>query len=142
MRIYLITFLLLCFGLQVKAQKAAIITSDKTGWQKIAETSVDFAKEKDEILVLGADRFASIRFKATEAPIELMGVEVVYESGDHQVIPIRKTITRESESEVMKLNGGERSLKKVAFTYKTQPNSADKKAHMQLWGLKTNIDKK
>lgn len=134
--------LLLLAGVKGFTQQAAVITSDKTGWQKIAETRVAFDKEKDEILVLGADRFASLRFKVTDAPVELIKIQVVYESGDDQEIIINKLIAQDNESEIMKLNGGERSLKKVVFTYKTKPNSADKRAHMELWGLKTNMDRK
>ena len=31
------------------AQKPAVVVSDKTGWHKIGETTVDFKKEKDEV---------------------------------------------------------------------------------------------
>jgi allophanate hydrolase subunit 1 len=140
-RIILAMLLLFTTVATVQAQTAAVITSDKTGWQKIAETSVSFDKEKDEIMVLGADRFAFIRFKVTEAPIELIKLEVYYESGDQQDINVNKMIAKDKESQVIDLNGGERRLKKVVFYYKTVPNSADKRAHMGLWGMKTNTAK-
>ncbi|MDZ4845433.1 MAG: hypothetical protein SH857_07790 [Chitinophagales bacterium] len=123
------------------AQKPAIILSDSTGWHKIGETTVDFQKDRDEILVLGADRFASIKFKVVGSPIDLMDLEVYYESGDAQVIKVNMPIKASGESRVIDLNGGERNLKKIVFVYKTLANHKDKKAHVEVWGLKTNTDK-
>ncbi len=124
------------------AQPPAIMVSDKAGWHKIGETTVNFQKERDEILVLGADRFASIKFRVSEAPIHLMDLEVYYESGDKQVVKINTPIKPAGESRVIELNGGERNLKKIVFVYKTLPNRKDLKAHIEIWGLKTNTDKK
>ncbi len=124
------------------AQKPAIMLSDKVGWHKIGETTVDFKKDSDEVSVLIADRFASIKFKVEDAPIDLISLTVYYESGDHQHIKINTPVKAAGESRVIDLNGGERSLKKIVFVYKTLPNRKDVKAHVAIWGLKTNIDKK
>lgn len=129
------------FGIAT-AQKTAVMVSDKTGWHKIGETTVNFQKETDEILVLVADRFASIKFKVMEAPINLMDLEIYYESGDKQVVKINSPIKEKGESRVIDLNGGERNLKKIVFVYQTLPNRKDVKAHVEVWGLKTNMDKK
>ena len=45
-----------------------------------------------------------------------------------------------NESRVIDLNGGERSLKKIVFVYKTLPNQKAEKAEVAVWGLKTNIN--
>ncbi len=124
------------------AQTPAVMLSDKAGWHKIGEQTVSFQKERDEILVLVADRFASIKFKVTEAPIDLMSLEIYYESGDKQDVKINTPIKEKGESRVIELNGGERNLKKIVFVYKTLPNRKDVKAHVEVWGLKTNTDKK
>ena len=124
------------------AQKPAIILSDKSGWHKIGKVTVDFSKDRDQIDVLGADRFAKIKFKVEKEPIDLISLEVYFESGDKQDIVVNSKIKEAGESEVIKLNGGERSLKKIVFVYKTLPNRKDKKAKVEVWGLKTNTDKK
>ena len=49
----------------------SIVVSDKTGWHKIASRTIDFKNDKDEITVLGADRFSSIKFKVNDAPVNL-----------------------------------------------------------------------
>ncbi len=129
-----------CYGAAM-AQKPAMVVSDKTGWHKIGETTVDFTKDRDEVMVLIADRFAELKFKVTDAPIDLIDVEIFYESGDSQNVKIGYPIKSPGESRTINLNGGERSLKKIVFTYKTLANAKDKKAHVEIWGLKTNPDK-
>ncbi len=124
------------------AQKPAIILSDKSGWHKIGKVTVDFKKEKDEISVLVADRFAKIKFKVEDAPIDLISLEIYFESGDKQNIVINSKIKSSGESDVININGGERNLKKIVFVYKTLPNRKDKKAKVEVWGFKTNTDKK
>ena len=120
------------------AQSPAVVLSDKTGWHKLGETSVDFKKDRDEFLVVGADRFATIKFKVLDESIDLVSAEVFYESGDNQMVKINSHIKAPGDSRKVELNGGERSIKKIVFVYKTLPNHNDKKAHLELWGLKTN----
>lgn len=130
------------FGIAT-AQQPAVMVSDAAGWHKIGEKSVNFKTERDEISVIGADRFSAIKFKVTEAPIDLVSLEITYESGDKQDVMINQEIKKAGESRTIDLKGGaERSIKKIIFVYKTLPNSKDEKAHVEIWGLKTNAVKK
>lgn len=138
----MIVLLAVAAGKMVKAQVPAIVTSDKKGWHKIGETTVNFKTERDQVLILVANKFAAIKFKVTDAPIHLMDLEVYYSSGDKQDIKINMPIEAAGESRVVDLNGGERNLKKIVFVYKTLPNHKDIKAHVEVWGLKTNTGKK
>lgn len=119
----------------------AVVLSDKTGWQKIAERTVDFAKDRDEVLVLGADRFASIKLKVTDAPVELLNLQIFYEDGEKQDVWVNSPIEVSGETRVIALNGGERDIQKISFEYKTLKNRNDEKAHVEIWGLKTNAVK-
>lgn len=139
--IILLSFLIVS-SLRMYSQQPGIVISDKEGWHKIGETTVDFKTETDEIVVIGADRFAFIKIKVDKEPIDLISFEIYFESGDKQIVTIGKEFKAPGETRVVQLNGGERSIKKVVFTYKTVPNSKDKKAHVELWGMKTNSDKK
>lgn len=125
----------------VQAQNPKVVVSDKTGWHKIGETTVDFTREREEVLVLGANRFASLIFKVDDAPIDLVEIEIFYESGDNQKVSANFPIKAPGQSKEIDLNGGERNIKKIVFVYKTLPNNKDKKAHVEIWGLKTNTDK-
>lgn len=130
------------FNSHLMAQKPAVVLSDKSGWHKIAETTVDFSRDHDEVAVLIADKFSMLKFKVTDASLQLIDLEVFYESGDSQKVPVGYEIKSKGESKTIDLNGGERSIKRIAFTYKTVPNTKDKKAHVEIWGMKTNPDKK
>ena len=140
----LILFSLLVAGSYGKmfSQKPGIVISDKDGWHKIGETSIGFKIEMDEIAVIGADKFSSIKIKVDNEPIRLESMDIYFENGGKQSVTIAKEIKAPGETREVKIDGGERSLKKVAFVYKTMPNQADKKAHLELWGYKTNADKK
>lgn len=128
-----------CAG--IFAQQPAVVLSDKEGWHKIGETTVDFKTETDEIMVIGADRFQFIKIKVNDAPIKLTSFDIYFEAGDKQSVTIGEEIKVPGETRTVKLNGGERSIKKITFMYKSI-NSQNKKAHVELWGLKTNADKK
>jgi hypothetical protein len=130
------------FGI-ASAQTPAVMVSDAAGWHKIGEKTVNFKTERDEISVMGSDRFSTIKFKVTEAAIDLVSLEITFESGDKQEVKINQAIKTPGESRTIDLKGGsERRIKKIIFVYKTLPNSKDEKAHVEIWGFKTNEVKK
>ncbi|HOZ88335.1 MAG TPA: hypothetical protein PL029_11285 [Bacteroidia bacterium] len=126
----------------ILAQKPEIITSDKKGWHKIGETTVDFKTDHDEIAVLGADKFKALLFKVTDAPIHLIRGNISYESGTGEDFKMDYPVQAAGESQVIYIKGGEREIKRINFVYRTLPNREDDKAHVEIWGLKTNADKK
>ena len=124
------------------AQTPKVILNDKTGWHRIGEVTVNFQKDRDQIVVLGEDRFASIKFKVEDAPVEIISLDIYYESGDTQHVNVNTQVAVNGESKIIDLHGGnERRLKKIVFIYKTLPNHKDEKAHVEVWGLKTNAAK-
>jgi len=131
--------LLMCapaFMFVAHAQKPAVMMNDKAGWHKIGEVTADLKAEKDELVVLGADRFRSIKIKVTDAPIHIASLEVFYESGDNESITLKSDFKAGGESRVIDLKGTDRAIKKVVFVYNTIPNSKNDKAHVELYGLK------
>ena len=123
------------------AQKPEIMTSTKEGWHKIGETTVDFTKETDELMVMGANKFESVKIRVDKAPINMMSYEIYFDTGDKQVVQVGQEIKAPGETKVVMLDGGERNIKKISFTYKTIPNYKDKKAHLELWGYKSGNKK-
>ena len=125
------------------AQQTTVVSSDTSGWYKIGEAKVDFKRDRDEIVVLGADRFKSIKLVVINTPIDLKDLEIHYETGKKQDVNINKSLKAADETGVIDLeDGGQRSIKKIVFVYKSIPNSMDEKAYVQVWGLKANMDKK
>jgi hypothetical protein len=139
--IYAVLTLFAVAGLHAQDSRK-IVTSDKTDWQKIGETTVNFNTDRDEITVNGADKFAAIKFKVMDEPIYLTSLEAYFDDGNKQDINVNFPVKPQGESRVIELDGGERDLKKIVFVYKTIANRKDLEAHVEVWGLKTNDDKR
>ena len=144
MKKLLLFLLLVSAGILEKAhaQIPAVVLNDKNGWHKIGNTTVSFKNDHDEILILGSNRFVAVKFKVTDAPIDLEDLEIYFRSGDKQIVHFSMSFEVPGESRVIDLNGGERTVKKIVFKYRTLPNYKDVKAHVEVWGLKENSDKK
>lgn len=130
------TVFTLFMGGMLHAQKVGVVASNKPGWHKIGETTVDFRSDKDVIYVVGADKFKSLFIKVTDAPLRMEDAEVYFDNGNKQVIQVRTNFKAGTKSQIVDLDGGERNLKKVVFNYQTIPNFKVDKAHVELWGLK------
>lgn len=118
------------------AQEPAIITSDKPGWHKIGEVKASFKTESESISVFGKDQFKSIKLKVTDAPINIDKVIIMYESGEVQEIPVTGILKTGAETGEFRLKNPADELQKVTFTYKSEPNVDENKAHVELYGLK------
>lgn len=139
----IILFVLSLAANSVSAQQPGVVLSDKSGWHKIGETTVNFKTENDEILVIGANRFSAIKIKVTDAPVNFKSFDIYFNKGDMQSVAIGENIKAQGETRVIQLDGkGERIIRKVTFRYNTAAGNAGNRAHLELWGLKTNPDKK
>jgi hypothetical protein len=118
------------------AQKPEVITSHTAGWHKIGDASVDFKTDKDQFLVLGADRFKSIQLRVNDAPVHIDDMQVFYDGGGKEDVSVRSDFQPGSQSREIELKNGSAKIKKVVFVYKTVPNATADKAHIELWGLK------
>lgn len=133
-----IVILFVAFMTQInflKAQAPGIVLSNKPGWHKIGDVTANFKLENESIIIMGADKFKAIKLKVTDAPINIQSLEVYYESGEVETIPVKSELKAGTETRIIDLKST-LSLKKVVFTYKTLPNSKEEKAHVELYGLK------
>jgi hypothetical protein len=162
--VVLLAFSPALFICNVFAQKPSAVVSDKPGWHKLAETRADFSKEKDEIMVVGRDTYKALKLKVTDAPIHIYKMTVVYgQDGGEEVITgtdIPGELMANGESKVINLkNSANKNIQKVVYMYRSvghkkaietdvdvhKDHPADKKgvdvdvnkrAHVELWGLK------
>jgi hypothetical protein len=118
------------------AQEPSVMLSNKPGWHKIGEVKADFEMENQSISVLGNDKFKSILLKVTDAPINIVDLQIFYESGETEKIDVKNELQAGSETRKIDLKGANQDIQKVTFTYKTLPNQKDEKAHVELYGLK------
>jgi hypothetical protein len=135
MKKIVLALLLIASQATLLAQSPKVVISDKDGWHKIGETRVDFKREIDKIPIVGANRFAAVKIKVTDAPINLESFDIIFEGDTKQSVPVGQEFKVPGETKVVEL-GGEKNIKRVDFKYKTVGD--DKKAHVELWGYKTN----
>jgi hypothetical protein len=120
------------------AQKPAVVTTNEPGWHHIGHVTASFKTQNESITVLGADEFTALKIKVSEAGLHIDRLQVFYESGDMEDIDVREHFASGSESQKINLIHPDKDIKKIAFTYRTEPNAAGEKADIDVYGLKTN----
>jgi hypothetical protein len=106
-------------------------------WRLIGQTHASHSADHDAIVVKGPyDNFRKIKFKVTDAPLNMHYMLVTYDNGQPDRIDVRQNIPKGGESRVIDLKGvGTRSLRKVEFWYDTK-GLLNGKADVTLFGKK------
>jgi hypothetical protein len=106
-------------------------------WRLIGSTQANFAADHDAIIVKGPfDDFRKIKFKVTDAPLNMMRLVVTYDNGMPDKIDVRQNIPQGGESRVIDLKGaGKRSIRKIEFWYDTK-GILRGKANVTVIGMK------
>ena len=138
--ILILTLIILTQFNSIFAQQAAIVTY-KPGWHKIAELNVNFRADRDDLVVIGADKFKAIRLKVTDAHVHFDDLDVIYNIPGitepiKEDVQLRADFKAGSYSRIIYLKYPCLRLEKVVFKYSTVPNWRSEKAHVELWGLK------
>ena len=105
-------------------------------WRYVATTHAGFTTDHDTIVVQGPfDQFRRIRFRVTDAPLELNRVVVHFGNGASQELQVRERIPRGGESRAIDLDGGTRHVKRIDFWYETA-GLGNGQADVSVYGLK------
>jgi hypothetical protein len=103
----------------------------------LGEQEVDFKVDRDKIDVRRYEgSFRSLFFLVEKNDIELFNLVVVFENGERQNIDTRLIFNEGSRSRLMDLNGRERRIKSIQFTYRTVGTWAEGKARVAVYGVK------
>ena len=91
-------------------------------WRVIGTTHASHTIDHDGIVVAGPfDNFRRIKFKVTDAALNLYRLQVTYDNGAPDKIEVRQNIPRGGESRVIDLRGaGKRSIRRIDFWYDTK----------------------
>lgn len=133
-----ILFLLLGMGQVSYAQQVSQPRSGNPGsWRILGTTQAKFTADHDAIFIMGPyDYFRRIKFKVTDAPLNMVRMIVRYDDGGlPENIDVRFNIPQGGESRVIDLNGGKRKLKSIEFWYDTQGVLMGR-ADVTLFGMK------
>lgn len=131
------------FALAVRAAPAAAdkVVRPRPGpvgsWRLIGQTTANHTADHDVIRVQGpADDFRRLKFKVTDAPLNIHRMVVTYDNGAPDRIDVRLRIPQGGESRVIDLRGaGRRSLRSVEFWYDTA-GLLRGRADVTLFGMK------
>jgi hypothetical protein len=106
-------------------------------WRLIGQTHADHAADHDSIVVKGPfDNFRKIKFKVTDAPLNMQHMVVTYDNGDPDRIDIRQNLPQGGESRAIDLRGiGKRSVRRIDFWYDTK-GFLKGKADVTVFGMK------
>ena len=106
-------------------------------WRLIGTTHASHDADHDTIVVKGpSDNFRKIKFKVTDAPLQIRRLVVTYDNGQPDKLEVREDIHKGGESRAIDLKGvGTRSLKKIDFWYETK-GFANGKADVTVFGMK------
>lgn len=91
-------------------------------WRLIGRTHAAHTIDHDTIHVQGPfDNFRRIKFRVTDAPLNLHRLVVTYDNGAPDRIEVRQNIRQGGESRAIDLRGvGKRSIRKIEFWYDTK----------------------
>ena len=95
---------------------------DPGEWRLIGQVHASHKADHDGLIVKGPfDNFRKIKFKVTDAPLNMQRMVVTYDNGAPDNIEIRQNIPQGGESRVIDLRGvGKRSLQRIDFWYDTK----------------------
>ena len=132
------TLILLFFGSIVQAQQASRPGAGSKGsWKLLGTTQAKHTSDHDAIIILGPyDFFRKLKFKVTDAPLNMQRMIVRYDDGGlPENIEVRYNIPQGGESRIIDLRGGKRKLKTVEFWYDTK-GLLNGRANVTLVGMK------
>ena len=131
---------ILCMGMltvtEIHAQQPVVVSSNKEGWHKIGDATVDFKSDKDKFIILGRDRFKAVKIMVQDAPLKMDNMQIKYHGGQKEDVELRSEFQPGSESRVIDLKNYSAELKSVTFVYHTIGTLGNGKAKIELWGLK------
>ncbi len=106
-------------------------------WRIIGTTHASHTADHDAIIVKGrSDNFRALKFKVTDAPLNLMHMVVTYDNGEHDQVEVRQNIPQGGESRAIDLAGaGQRSIRRIEFWYDTK-GFLNGQADVTVFGMK------
>jgi hypothetical protein len=105
---------------------------------KLGEQEVNFKADHDVIQV-GAYQgsFKALFFVVHLNNIQLYDLVVTYGNGDKEKFDTRLTFDEGTRSRALPLDGGNRQIQQISFTYKTVGDWVDGKARVMVYGIKS-----
>lgn len=109
-------------------------TSRLPGWTFLGERTVNHALDRDEIRVgVHAGTFHQIKLLVRRRRVDFRDVRLQFANGGVQDVPLRASIPAGAESRAIDLNGQDRIVRSVVFSYRKRRRGG-KRAVVLLYG--------
>lgn len=107
---------------QQRIKRNNSVHNNKAGsWRNLGTVHAKHTADQDALNVPGPhDYYRKLKFKVTDAPVNIQKIVVRYDDGAPENIDIRQEIPKGGESRVIDLRGGKRKLKSIEFWYDTK----------------------
>lgn len=107
----------LIFAAVLAAGLAPGVSHAAGAWTLLGAREVTDRVDHDEIVLAGHRHYNHLRICVYRHPIHFYDVSVNYENGGHEDLSIRSDIPRGGCTRSIDLNGGERDITNIRFTY-------------------------
>ena len=103
----------------------------------LGDLTVPFRGDHDALTVSDyADFFRSLLFVVEKNDIEIYNLVIVYGNGERERIDTRLIFHQGSRSRLIDLQGGERKIRNIQFTYKTVGDWLEGRARVIVYGVR------
>jgi hypothetical protein len=132
---YPFLFVFLLFTLNAFSQKPVILTSDKPGWHRIGELTMDEEADTAAAEIIGADAFSAVKLKALKGDVIIYEIDIYFEEGKPQCTSLEKKLKEGQQTKTILFKGGDRKVRRIALIGR-KISSGDEKAEVQLNGFR------
>jgi hypothetical protein len=113
-----------------------VVTQAPSDSVLLGDQEVDFRVDRDKIDVRRYEgSFRSLYFLVEKNDIEIYNLVITFENGERQNIETRLVFNEGSRSRTIDLNGGDRRITSIEFTYKTVGARQEGKARVAVYGV-------
>src|SRR5262245_34560707 len=121
------------------------LVAAKTGppgtWQELGTVVVKDSVNHDDIVLVGQAEYRSLKFKAQDAAVNILNMNVIYQNGKVDQFTLKYQVPAGGESRVIdlktdNLKTGVQKIRRVTVWYQTDGATHETKAKLTLLGMK------
>ncbi len=98
----------------------ALSSFDMSKWRIIGQKEAAYDLDRDVLFVKGNDIFSAVKIKVVDAGLNMKDMDIHFENGQVQHVPLQKNFHQGEESRVIDLPGNKRRIEKITFLYDTK----------------------
>ncbi len=121
-----------CYG-----QDKIVSNDSKRAWYKIGDLRINFKADKDELKFTKTNTSTckAILLRFTNAPVSVGDMQVHYENGSIEEIPISADYGAATETGIIHLKNCDAPISKLVLYCRSIPGAETDETQIELWGL-------